>query len=87
VRGRRAIDTTLRDRAPVAGINRERIVMMMLPSFPAKTAREFISYAKANPGKRAVLETQKDWTKPVARDVRANIKAHAETRSARSGRR
>ncbi len=34
----------LRDIAPVAGIHR-------VPRFPAKTAAEFIAYAKANPGK------------------------------------
>jgi tripartite-type tricarboxylate transporter receptor subunit TctC len=41
----------LRDIAPVAGISRERIVMVVHPSFPAKTVPEFIAYAKANPGK------------------------------------
>jgi tripartite-type tricarboxylate transporter receptor subunit TctC len=41
----------IRDIAPVAGIIRERIVMVVHPSFPAKTVPEFIAYAKANPGK------------------------------------
>ena len=41
----------LRDIAPVAGIERTRIVMVVHPSFPAKTVPEFIAYAKANPGK------------------------------------
>ena len=41
----------LRDIAPVAGITRERLVMVVHPSFPAKTVPEFIAYAKANPGK------------------------------------
>src|SRR5512133_3925806 len=41
----------LRDIAPVASISRERIVMVVHPSFPAKTVPEFIAYAKANPGK------------------------------------
>jgi tripartite-type tricarboxylate transporter receptor subunit TctC len=41
----------LRDIAPVAGISRERIVMVVHPSFPAKTVPEFIAYAKAKPGK------------------------------------
>jgi tripartite-type tricarboxylate transporter receptor subunit TctC len=40
-----------RDLTPVAGISRETEVMVVNPSFPAKTAPEFISYAKANPGK------------------------------------
>jgi tripartite-type tricarboxylate transporter receptor subunit TctC len=41
----------IRDIAPVAAINREPLVMLVNPSFPAKTVPEFIAYAKANPGK------------------------------------
>jgi tripartite-type tricarboxylate transporter receptor subunit TctC len=41
----------IRDIAPVAGISRESCVMVVHPSVPAKTLPEFISYAKANPGK------------------------------------
>src|SRR5713101_4929727 len=41
----------LRDIAPVGGVNREPNVMLVNPSFPAKTVPEFIAYAKANPGK------------------------------------
>jgi tripartite-type tricarboxylate transporter receptor subunit TctC len=41
----------LRDIAPVASITRTAYVMTVHPSFPAKTVPEFISYAKANPGK------------------------------------
>src|SRR5262249_49890604 len=41
----------IRDIAPVAGIDREPHVMVVNPSIPAKTVREFIAYAKANPGK------------------------------------
>jgi tripartite-type tricarboxylate transporter receptor subunit TctC len=60
VRATNAINTTLydklsfnflRDIAPVAGITRERPVMVVHPSLPAKTVPEFIAYAKANPGK------------------------------------
>lgn len=40
-----------RNLAPVGGIIREASVMVVAPSFPAKTVREFIAYAKANPGK------------------------------------
>jgi tripartite-type tricarboxylate transporter receptor subunit TctC len=41
----------IRDIAPVAGIIRTPLVMAVNPLFPAKTVPEFISYAKANPGK------------------------------------
>src|SRR5262245_34432235 len=60
VRAPNAINTTLydklsfnflRDIAPVAGITRERPVMVVHPSLPAKTVPEFIAYARANPGK------------------------------------
>ena len=41
----------LRDIAPVASINLVPNVMVVNPSFPARSVREFIAYAKANPGK------------------------------------
>jgi tripartite-type tricarboxylate transporter receptor subunit TctC len=41
----------LRDIAPVAGIMRVPLVMVVHKSFPATTVPEFIAYAKANPGK------------------------------------
>ena len=41
----------IRDITPVAGIIRVPFVMVVNPSFPAKTVPEFIAYAKANPGK------------------------------------
>jgi tripartite-type tricarboxylate transporter receptor subunit TctC len=41
----------LRDTAPVAGLVRLPMVLLVNPSFPAKTFAEFIAYAKANPGK------------------------------------
>jgi tripartite-type tricarboxylate transporter receptor subunit TctC len=55
-----AINTTLydklnfdfiRDIAPIASIIRGTLVLVVHPSFPAKTVPEFIAYAKANPGK------------------------------------
>ncbi len=41
----------IRDIAPVAGLARVPNVMIVPNDFPAKTVAEFISYAKANPGK------------------------------------
>src|SRR5215472_1899688 len=41
----------MRDIAPVAAIIRQPLVMVVHPSFPAKTVPEFIAHAKANPGK------------------------------------
>jgi tripartite-type tricarboxylate transporter receptor subunit TctC len=41
----------IRDIAPVAGTMRAPLVMVVNPSFPAKTVPEFIAYAKDNPGK------------------------------------
>lgn len=40
-----------RDMAPIANLIRVALVMVVNPSFPAKTVPEFIAYAKANPGK------------------------------------
>src|SRR5215467_4072891 len=41
----------IRDIAPVAGLIRFASVVVVHPSFPAKTVPEFIAYAKASPGK------------------------------------
>jgi tripartite-type tricarboxylate transporter receptor subunit TctC len=41
----------IRDTAPIASIARTPLAMEVSPSFPAKTVPEFITYAKANPGK------------------------------------
>jgi tripartite-type tricarboxylate transporter receptor subunit TctC len=41
----------LRDLAPVAGISREPLGMVVHPSFPAASVPDYIAYAKANPGK------------------------------------
>ena len=43
--------TVTRDIVPVASINQDSFVLLVNPSFPAKGVAEFISYAKANPGK------------------------------------
>ena len=44
----------LRDVAPVAGINRSPIIIVMHPSVPIRTIGDLIAYAKANPGKLAM---------------------------------
>jgi tripartite-type tricarboxylate transporter receptor subunit TctC len=41
----------IRDIAPVAGLIRQPLIMLVNPSVPARTVPEFIAYAKANPGK------------------------------------
>ena len=41
----------LRDITPVAGVISIPFIMVVNPSFPAKTVSEFIAYARANPGK------------------------------------
>jgi tripartite-type tricarboxylate transporter receptor subunit TctC len=47
----------LRDTVPVAGVTREALVMVVHPSVPAKTAPEFLAYAKANPDKVKMAST------------------------------
>jgi len=41
----------VRDFAPVAQVTAQGYVLVVHPSLPAKTALEFVKYAKANPGK------------------------------------
>ena len=41
----------MRDIAPVAGVTREPLVMLVNPSVPAPTGPQLIAYAKSNPGK------------------------------------
>ena len=43
--------TVMRDIVPVASINSDSFVLLVNPSFAAKTVPEFIAYAKANPGR------------------------------------
>jgi tripartite-type tricarboxylate transporter receptor subunit TctC len=45
----------IRDIAPVASISRETSVMLVNPSFPAKTVPEFIAYAKKTTLARATM--------------------------------
>lgn len=42
---------SLRDLAPISNVNTNSQVLLVHPSVPAKTVRELIAYAKANPGK------------------------------------
>jgi tripartite-type tricarboxylate transporter receptor subunit TctC len=41
----------MRDFVPISPINYSDLLMVMHPSVPAKSLKEFIAYAKANPGK------------------------------------
>jgi len=41
----------IRDIAPIAGVFRGALVMLVHPSVPARSVPEFIAYAKANPGR------------------------------------
>lgn len=40
-----------KDIAPVASLERAPLIMVVNPSFPAKSVKEFIDYTKTNPGK------------------------------------
>src|SRR5215475_3964020 len=42
--------TVTRDIVPIAGSNYDSFVMLVPPSFPAKTIPEFLAYARAHPG-------------------------------------
>jgi tripartite-type tricarboxylate transporter receptor subunit TctC len=37
--------------APIASVSESYMILVVHPSFPAKTVKEFLDYAKANPGK------------------------------------
>ena len=41
----------MRDLAPITGVNYSDLLMVIHPSVPANNLKEFIAYAKANPGK------------------------------------
>ena len=53
----------LRDIAPVAGITREPLVLLVHPAVPAKSVAELIAHAKANPGKVRMASTGA-WSAP-----------------------
>jgi tripartite-type tricarboxylate transporter receptor subunit TctC len=55
----------LRDIAPVAGITREPLVLLVHPAVPANSVAELIAYAKANPEKMRMASTGA-WSSPHA---------------------
>ena len=59
----------IREIAPVAGIARGAFVMVINPSFPARTIPEFIAYAKANPGKISMASSGTGTTNHVAGEL------------------
>jgi tripartite-type tricarboxylate transporter receptor subunit TctC len=59
----------IRDIAPVCGIALEPLVMVVNPAVPAKTVREFIAYAKANPGKIVMASVGNGTTPQLAGEL------------------
>jgi tripartite-type tricarboxylate transporter receptor subunit TctC len=59
----------IRDIAPVASFMRVSNVVVVHPSFPAKTLREFIAYAKANPGKISMASSGNGTAPHVAGEL------------------
>jgi tripartite-type tricarboxylate transporter receptor subunit TctC len=55
----------LRDIAPVAGITREPLVLLVHPAVPARSVAELIAYAKADPGRVRMASTGA-WSSPHA---------------------
>jgi len=53
----------LRDIAPVGGITREPLVLLVHPAVPARSVAELTAYAKANPGKVRLASTGA-WSSP-----------------------
>ena len=59
----------VRDIAPVAGLGRAPLVMVVNPSVPAKTVSELVAYAKANPGKLNMASGGNGATSHVAGEL------------------
>jgi len=59
----------VRDIAPVCGISLEPLVMVVNPAVPAKTVPEFITHAKANPGKIVMASVGNGTTPHLAGEL------------------
>ena len=59
----------VRDLEPIASIAHGALVMLVAPSFPARTVTEFIAYAKANPGKLNMASAGKATPPHVAGEL------------------
>jgi tripartite-type tricarboxylate transporter receptor subunit TctC len=59
----------IRDTTPVAGILRQPLVMVVHPSFPARTMSEFIAYAKANPNSISIASPGTGTSQHVAAEL------------------
>jgi tripartite-type tricarboxylate transporter receptor subunit TctC len=59
----------IRDVAPVAGIIRVGLVIVVNPLFPVKTLPEFVAYAKANPGKVNMASAGNGTTPHIAGEL------------------
>jgi tripartite-type tricarboxylate transporter receptor subunit TctC len=59
----------VRDIAPVCGVTLVPMVMVVHPSVPAKTVPEFITYAKANPGKIVMASVGNGTTPQLAGEL------------------
>jgi tripartite-type tricarboxylate transporter receptor subunit TctC len=59
----------IRDIVPVASLVESPLVMLVHPSFPAKTVPQFIAYAKANPGKINMASSGTGTTPHVAGEL------------------
>jgi tripartite-type tricarboxylate transporter receptor subunit TctC len=71
----------IRDIAPVASIYLAPGVLVVHPSFPAKSVPELIAYARANPGKINMASVAPRWT-----DLSSSLMGYSITsRSAKSG--
>jgi tripartite-type tricarboxylate transporter receptor subunit TctC len=59
----------IRDMVPVAGVVRVPLVVVVNPTFPAKTIPEFIAYARANPGRISMASAGTGSTPHVAGEL------------------